>query len=316
MLEPVVPVSESLLLHPELTATAKLLWMMVQLDESPSQVDLAAKLGVSRSSVVRGLRKLAQVGAQGGPARATMPADLLLDKDLSVQAKLLFAYLQLTPGCVEWNGNFTYASLCELTGLCRSTVQQALRDLSDEGWVIISQKHPYAPVRFTLRNRAAINRAIAVSEAAERLKEARYEGEALMREYLNLLVDSNNWEDGARPNFLENPFTGQNLEFDRFYPPSVAFEYNGPQHYRTTKKYANEAKVRNQIGRDLIKLGLCTRLGITLVVVHAEDLCFERMRGKVEGLLPLRPLTGQEPMITYLESLRPRNRALRSTSTQ
>lgn len=55
-----------------------------------------------------------------------------------------------------------------------------------------------------------------------------------MREYLSLMIDSGEFEDNAAPGFLVNPLTDERLQFDRFYPPGVAFEFNGPQHYGAT----------------------------------------------------------------------------------
>lgn len=61
-----------------------------------------------------------------------------------------------------------------------------------------------------------------------------------MKEFLSLVVDSDRYEDNATPGFLVNPFTRERLELDRFYPPSVAFEFNGPQHYGATELFSEE----------------------------------------------------------------------------
>ncbi|HLO02512.1 MAG TPA: hypothetical protein VK191_05355, partial [Symbiobacteriaceae bacterium] len=121
------------------------------------------------------------------------------------------------------------------------------------------------------------------------------------REYLSLLIDCDEFEENARPGFLINPLTDELMELDRYYPPSVAFEFNGPQHYRTTALYAKESKLRTQQMRDLMKTGHCARRGITLVVVHAADLSLAGMQAKVADLLPLRNLLGHDPLIAFLE---------------
>lgn len=146
-----------------------------------------------------------------------------------------------------------------------------------------------------------------------RLDEASFVGEALMREYLSLIGDSDEYDDNATPGFLVNPFTGEEMQFDRYYQPRVAFEFNGPQHYGPTARYSKEADIRKQQGRDYIKIGISATRGIRLVVVHPEDLTLEVMRQKVDGLLPLRNLDGHEPLIAYLESV---SRAYRRKARQ
>lgn len=72
-----------------------------------------------------------------------------------------------------------------------------------------------------------------------------------MREYLSLLVDSDHFEDNATPGFLVNPLSGEELQYDRFYPPRVAFEFNnGPQHDGPTALYASGRDIRRLRARD------------------------------------------------------------------
>lgn len=57
-----------------------------------------------------------------------------------------------------------------------------------------------------------------------------------------------------------------------------------------------------------MKLGICVTEGITLQVVHAEDLSLQRMQAKIPPLLPKRDLGGLELVITYLEAVSRRYR--------
>lgn len=157
---------------------------------------------------------------------------------------------------------------------------------------------------FRLHNPFAEKRKGEVSNATMRLELSRFRGETLMREFLTLLIDSDEYDDNARPGFLVNPLTGMQLEYDRYYLAGVAFEFNGPQHYGVTEKYQNEQEVREQQARDLIKLGISVLRGIRVVIIHPEDLCLETMRKKVQGLgLPLkRDLSGHGPLIDFLET--------------
>jgi hypothetical protein len=62
----------------------------------------------------------------------------------------------------------------------------------------------------------------------------------------------------ARPDFLKNPVTGNNLELDCFNEAlRLAVEYNGQQHYSST----------NQKYRDELKRRMCRENGINLIEV-------------------------------------------------
>ena len=60
--------------------------------------------------------------------------------------------------------------------------------------------------------------------------------------------------------------------------------------------------MRKQRLRDAAKRNICAENGITLVVVHPEDLSLGQLLQKVGKLLPLRNLLGARPIINYLES--------------
>jgi hypothetical protein len=116
-----------------------------------------------------------------------------------------------------------------------------------------------------------------------------------MKELLSLLVDSNEFEDNARPGFLINPKTGERLELDRYYTNVAAFEYNGASHFGTTEQ------ATDQQTRDLVKVGICALRQIPVVIIHSEDLSVAGMRAKVGRLLPPRDLAGHEPLVEFLE---------------
>jgi hypothetical protein len=74
----------------------------------------------------------------------------------------------------------------------------------------------------------------------------------------------------ARPDFLYNKITGHNLELDMFNPHlKIACEYNGKQHYVYNKWMHNNSQTNfhNQKYRDEIKMDVCRKLGIHLIVV-------------------------------------------------
>lgn len=72
-----------------------------------------------------------------------------------------------------------------------------------------------------------------------------------------------------RPNWLKNPETGENLELDCYNDElQIAVEYNGEQHYKWPNfTQQSQQQFINQVRRDELKLELCNRNGIYLIVV-------------------------------------------------
>lgn len=240
-------------------------------------------------------------------ARAFVPVDLLTDCRVGVQARVLYGVLQLTPEFRNPTGQFSYAHLSSLTHASLTTVRLAVGELVQTAWLRATQLNHRAPIHFSLQNPVTARIEADVTRARQRLEEAPFLGEALMREYLSLLADSDDFEDNAAPGFLVNPFTDERMELDRFYPPGVAFEFNGPQHYGPTDRFSG-ADAARQRGRDYIKLGICVTRGISLLVIHPEDLTMKAMRQKIGDLLPVRDLHGRQPLIDFLESVSRRYR--------
>lgn len=285
-----------LLLSRELPPTTKVIWLVGNLAGSMDPAALEQRCNFSRPTVLKGLAQL-QAAPKWSPFNLVpMPADLLEDHRVGAQAKILHGVLRLTPGFLSARGQFTYAELSQLTGGAINTVKRAILELKHTGWLVTDQPNQQAPIRFELLHPGDRHAA----RAERKINLAEYKGEAIMREYLNLLVASRDFEDDAAPGFLVNPLTDERLQLDRFYPtPAVAWEYNGPQHYDGTELFTDEEALQ-QRGRDLIKAGICLLKGIHLEVVHAEDLTLERMQEKVGSLLPLRDLRGQGALIDYL----------------
>lgn len=73
----------------------------------------------------------------------------------------------------------------------------------------------------------------------------------------------------ARPDFLKNPVTGNNLELDCFNQTlKLAVEYNGQQHYSFTSFFHKNVEAStNQKYRDELKRRMCQENGITLIEV-------------------------------------------------
>lgn len=309
MASQVVQVPASLLLSPHVPASAKLIWMVSRLPPAQGQVTagwVCAVSGLSRPTAVKGLACLA--AASWGPARpadpgATVPVPgaILTNRKLGIPSRVLYGLLLLTPGFRHPCGQFTHAELAGLAHASPTTVVHGLSELARAEWIKAKRANRLAPIHFELTFPGLDRGLRAIAAAQERLNREEYRGEALMREYLSLISNSNNYVDNTFPGFLRNPRTDELLQFDRFYPPKVAFEFNGAQHYHPTKKYSADDVARQQ-ERDLLKQGLCIREKITLVIIRDEDLTLEAMRRKVGNLLPLRDLTEHDLLIDFLES--------------
>lgn len=292
-----VPVA--LLLDPEPAASAKVIWMARRLNPAASPAELEAVTGLSRHTVLTGLDHVAKRQYQRDPY-AKLPSALLCDRRLGAQARVLYGLLQALPTFRQPEGEFTYADLCTFTGLGRNTIKRAVVELEVAGWLRLDQASRLSPLQFTLGNpyrQTTFSEALA---AERRLQRAKPVGEALMKEYLSLLIDSDQFTDNARPGFLVNPQTGEFLEFDRFYSPSWAFEFHGAQHDGPTERFS-QTEVDAQRVRDLLKAGICFYRGVHLVVIRAADLSLEGIRERIPGGLPLRDLAGHEALIDLLE---------------
>lgn len=230
---------------------------------------------------------------------ARIPVDLIRSAHvLRPQAILFYGLLQATGDFRHWSraGVFKWAELRELTGLHLKTIKRAVRALVDAGWLALTQSNRRARIQFRLQHADEAHK----ERARQHLNRAGYVGEALMRSFLSLITDTKECEDGARPEFLVNPASGERMELDRYYPVHrVAFEFNGPQHYVATGRFTKQ-QVAAQRKRDQLKQRICKERNIDLVVVHAEDLSLIGMLKKVGDLLPRRALRGFKQTIRYL----------------
>ncbi len=163
-------------------------------------------------------------------------------------------------------------SLSELArrlGIPRTTVLHVCRDLSKHGWMELRRSGrrvcPIPLIPHTCQ--------VVLARALEKdFSMVAKRGEFLMKRHLDLRIATGEFFDNARPEFLTNPITDEPLEYDRYYPPSVAFEFNGLQHYVMTRLHRDENELKRIQARDAIKLGLSTKAQVNLVVVRAEDL--------------------------------------------
>lgn len=306
-----VRVPFDLLFHPDLTPSAKLIWMLqaAQRTITTRRIDPAADSDLFRHTVRLASRQLVAAGwsAPGGPAGSTaaaLPVHLLLDRRVSAQARVLYGILQGVPKfcAIDQSGRFTYTALRKQSGTGINTLKRAIAELTRTEWLLIAQKRARAPIEFVLGNPVATMVEAWVKKARWRIKRARNKGEAIMHEYLSLLIDSEDYQDNVKLGILVNPSTGERMEFDRYYPKGVAFEFQGPQHFGNTDQFSKQ-EVADQMARDHMKRGICAKEGITLLEVRREDLSLNTMKRRVGTHLPLRDLTGLERLIEVLETV-------------
>lgn len=337
-----VKVPLALLLSPALTPSAKLLWISLHLDatkgrqRSHAPTHLARRTGLARSTVYEAIARASASGwlredrhPPSGKRRwkavlphtvdrtcVEIPVDLVCaPRSVPLQAILCYGLLQANPEYRESAGQsstgyFKWAEFSKLIRLHLRTVKRAVRRLVQAGWVVTAQENRLARIWFRLQHADQARK----EDVQRRVERSKHLGEALMKESLTVLVDSEEFVDNARPGFLINPATREQMELDRYYPlHGVAFEFNGRQHYVATERFSEE-QVAEQRKRDEIKRRICKNKEIPVVTVQAEDLSLATMIKKIGDLLPLRKLRGYDWTIQYLETLNQKyRRSARST---
>ena len=100
---------------------------------------------------------------------------------------------------------------------------------------------------------------------AERKSRAESKGERICREFMQRYYGKIFKQ--IRPDFLKNPLTNRNLELDGYNAElSLAFEYNGVQHYEYPNIFHKTKKeFEQQLSRDNYKRRVCDRVGIYLI---------------------------------------------------
>lgn len=309
-----IPAPVALLLNPDLTVADKVLWLALRLNAGVAPpTRLAASSGLTLATIRSSLPRLEAAGWHSSSGGATnhspsqtevfIPAALLAESGVRHLAKLVYGLLQTLPGFCENAGTFTYTALSAHLQVSVVTARAVVRELAASGWIHATQAGQKAPVRFSLRIPEQDRSALEVSLVAQRLQDSDHRGEAIMQEYLSLLIDLDEFEDNARPGFLINPLTDQPMELDRYYPKIAAFEFNGDQHRRTTKRFPSGRALANQQARDLMKEAQCARRGVQLIVIEPADLSLEAIRAKVGSLRPQRDLRPHGDLIKYLEKV-------------
>lgn len=295
------------------SASALLLWLLLDRQRSgdPSALTntrLGKLSGLDPETVAAARARLTQAPLASCYARpqrscAAIPWLLLTSAGISAGARLLYGRLQGVSHFEHQGGSFTYAALSRLTGSSDGALRRAVAELVATGWLSITQANRKSPLIFTLRNPVSAQLRARISSIKRKVRSARPRGEALLREFLTLMIALDQYEDNAAPDFLLNPYTGELMELDRYYPTvGVAVEFNGDQHYEETD-LATFGETVKQVGRDAMKAFICKARGLELAIIRPEDLGLESIDQKLPGRLPRRDLQGMEPLVAALEAM-------------
>lgn len=231
---------------------------------------------------------------------AVLPEMLLNDRSIPLTAKLLYVTIQV------YHPN-SHADLSRLTGLSVAGVSRMCERLVKPGWIHKAREGrsvvPVPAIPPCMQEQM-------VTDLHKGFISAKLKGEYLTRKWLDRLIMSADYIDGARPVILMNPLTGEPLELDRYYPSlKVGFEHHGPQHCGPTKQFPDQEQFNRLRSRDLIKRGLCQENGIVLVELAADDLTLDALLKKMPKGVPLRQVDRNSPYVKALEALSAEYRA-------
>lgn len=266
---------------------------------------LSVEQGTGRRSTRFRLKGLTAETVPSGssPGTVRIPATLIGEAPLSPRAQCLYATM-LTLRGKDTAVVMPRLNLVSLAGLgSDNLVRDALRQLTAKGWLRVardakSRNYTYEPLDPHLVARKTLQHHVEM-----RLTDAKFLGEKLLQYMLTVLVDDDDYIDNSRPKILTNPYTGEPMEFDRWYRTAgVAFEFNGPQHERPTPAFPDADEVKKQQGRDLINAALATKHEIELIVITPKELTFAQLVQKIGSLLPLRKLRLEDPLVDFLAS--------------
>lgn len=193
-------------------------------------------------------------------------------------------------------------ALARVVGIKSRYVIGRCRELEGTGWLRIvrdgKKLRPEALVPPDIEERIAgeIRRVVEISP---------FKGEATTIFFIEWLVaPSVRLITHARPDFLKNKETNQNLEYDVFAPDYAwATEYQGDQHFGPTSRYPSKDGFIERYKRDVRKARLSDANGIRLSIVHNQILTLGGILGVIPKDVPLRTIDPKGPVVVALEEL-------------
>jgi DNA-binding transcriptional ArsR family regulator len=198
------------------------------------------------------------------------------------------------PPCVE--------ALAKQTDLTSRHLGKHLRYLQQLGWVDLirdgKRLRPVAIVPWDVETMIA-------AKIRMRVRLSPYKGEEVTAFFVEWIVAPRvRLIRHARPDFLRNQETGQNLEYDIYVPEFYwAIEYHGEQHFGPTQRYQGDRAFVERHKRDLRKAQLSKNNNIRLSVVHNRILTLNGILEVIPNDIPRRVFDPKGPVILTLEEL-------------
>ena len=192
--------------------------------------------------------------------------------------------------------------LSDLLKVDLKTALKVCRSLEKAGWLTLRNEgrrlKPEAMVPSHVESRLATEMKSVISLMP-------FKGEAVSRALADWIVTpSVKLVFGARPSFLINANTGQNMELDIYAPEhNWAIEYNGDQHFGPTSQYPGDRQFVDRYRRDIQKARLCKQNNIRLTTLTRDDLSLEKMLETMPSDIPRRAVDPKGPYILMLETL-------------
>ncbi len=216
-------------------------------------------------------------------------------KELSLAAKALYVVsMYKQPSCIE--------ALAREAGVSSKHLAKHLRTLQRQGWMdLVKDRNRLIPV-------ALVPRDVETRIAAQiriKVNIAPFKGEETTALFLEWIVAPRViLVRHARPDFLRNNETGQNLEYDIYVPEFFwAIEYHGDQHFGPTQRYQGDRAFVERYRRDLRKAQLSKDNNIRLSVVHNRILTLRGILEVTPNDIPRRAFDPKGPVVLTLEEL-------------
>ncbi len=220
---------------------------------------------------------------------------LALDRDARLIPVDIAVYLTLH--CRRSPSLYAHA---QARGMAYETMRRSAHRLVEYGWAQRVSKgrwfdvYPWMPVEVE---------ELVADELVKTRDEIAYMGEWLMKCLLDLIVLDSDYRDNPRPAWLVSGDGSGRLELDRWYRSAkVAFEFQGPQHFRNTNPF-EASEPNEQPHRDRHKAAICNLEGIRLIQVVASDLDYRQLRSRVSDVLTLAPEREYRPIHKSLEKM-------------
>lgn len=193
-------------------------------------------------------------------------------------------------------------TLATKIGMDHKPVARHCKELERLGWMqLISEGQRLRPTAVLPRE---IETTLA-SEVSRLVGMSHFKGEETRKAFIDWTVAPTvRLVYNARPSFLHNSETGQNVEYDIFAPKWLwATEYQGDQHFGPTPLYPGEKEFIERFKRDLLKVRLSKQNKVRLSTVTKQDLTLEKILEAIPDDIPRRAFDPNGPFVQVLEKL-------------